>query len=137
VAIKTDPVDRTRANVFERLEFLMAIKDAPQPAANIMAFAKAPAPDQRAATLDYGVPLPGQQRNRRIVQLTDVVNPTNFTAPPALDLAAEINLQATPKGDYTFDQNAAVKLWFTTAAANGVPGDKLADLERWLAAPSQ
>lgn len=115
----------------------MPLSSSPQPAENIINFGGEP--DPRAAKLDYGVPLPNQQRNRRVIEVADVAAPGSFKESASSNATERLNLKASGGGSgaYTFDQSAATQLWFTAASANGVPGDKLADLERWIATPTQ
>jgi hypothetical protein len=92
--------------------------------------------DALASKLDYSVSLPGQQRNRRVMELTDLVAAGRFKEGQG-NLAASISLHPQPGGTYTFDRGSALRLWFSTAIANGVPGDKVAELERYLAVSTQ
>lgn len=116
----------------------MALKDTPSKAQNIATFDSAGGP----ARLRYDVPLPGQYRGHRIVALDNLgLADADWQVLAADDdLIKQLNLQvagATGGINYSFDTQLAIQYWFRQARANGVPGDKINELERFLASPEQ
>jgi hypothetical protein len=113
----------------------MALRDKAVVATQIAAFGDG-AIEDAPARLRYDVALPGQLRNRRVIALDGLGLAAGDWQPTAAgdEIANEIGLkQVGGSGTgFTFDTQLAVGYFLRQARANGVPGDKVAELERFL-----
>jgi hypothetical protein len=115
----------------------MPLDATPQAAEDFIAFGGDT--DPKAATLNYSVPLPGHYRGRRMVILDDLPIDDDDWLPEAKggnDYADAIGLKQLPDGTWDYDEARAIAFWISQAAAAGVPGDQLAEVQRLLASLS-
>jgi hypothetical protein len=111
------------------------LTEKPSAAKSIIAFAGSAG---TASKLDYDVPMPGALRGRRLLELAGLVADADWLATATdktFDPVNDIDLKPAGNGTYVYSREKAIELWLRAARANGVSGDRVAELERWLASP--
>ncbi|MFE0630856.1 hypothetical protein ACFW3D_28340 [Streptomyces sp. NPDC058864] len=88
---------------------------------------------RKAARITYDVPLPGQQRGRRILKLDglDVADTSwnDGAKGSGVDLVAEVGLWQSTGGAFVFDEIKAKSLFVRLARAQGIRGDRITSFE--------